>query len=926
MKKTTIKAIFASMILASFTATAQQGDGAKLSIAKQAWEKDGFFEGYSPEQEIIQKRTATSKHFLNANGSYTTQIGGKMHYQDAKGAWQDVNPAIQRLALNNGYAFANVTNDIKSYFPADAGSKPVKMHFNGTQNLQWFGNPTLAITANGKQLSSKKISKGEAVISDNKIRYNNAYPGISEEFEVIPAGLENNTIIHEMTSELRSLPSSAMLEFSQIITVENGWSIMANGKMQTNAFSAKSFHINIPGFEEGISFSPIVIFDNKLTKQQALTLAYSPFDKLSSAEQEQMRNHVMVVDYSAEFTADGLKITTKLPAKWLQSTSRAFPVTIDPTATVGSIADGTFYGPMTHWYGFQRHATLYLQSEIGGFGTITAIEYYKTNTASARTKPTKVYMRTKAESVLSGTAAWNSPTYIGGIAPVYDGMTTQDGTSGWKMITLTTPFDYVADNLLIMVTDIYGGSGSSQYLAQQTVPNRQAYNRADGSDPGDASATAVENRMQTIRITYTEDPNACPSATGASATVTSGTTATINWSGNASNFEILVQPAGTGAPAEADGTGVDVVGATTYNVTDLTSQTAYEFYIRSECGDGVDFSGWSGPYLFNTTMLPDCPTDPVPAQNGVEIPTGNVTFSWTAATTGDPAVSYNLYYGLTPGNANLLVGNYTTTSAAITLTGYDTTFYWRIEPINAGGSNGTCSEWNFTTVSPPPAPANDDCTGAITLEVGGTFATNPIVGTNISSTGTTGVPAPGCASYVGGDVWYSVVVPASGNITIEANRNTNGLITDMGMAVYAGECTALTLVECDDDDSSDGNFPMISLTGRTPGEVLSVRLWEYSNDTFGTFLVSAYDASLSTASFDNAVLTFYPNPVNDKLHVSYSEIIDKVVVYNLLGQQVAFKTLNATSGDIDFSRMASGAYMVKMTSGSQTKTIKVLKN
>ncbi len=45
--------------------------------------------------------------------------------------------------------------------------------------------------------------------------------------------------------------------------------------------------------------------------------------------------------------------------------------------------------------------------------------------------------------------------------------------------------------------------------------------------------------------------------------------------------------------------------------------------------------------------------------------------------------------------------------------------------------------------------------------------------------------------------------------------------------------------------------------------------------------------------------------------MSYSEIISDVSVYNLLGQQVIAKAINANQSQIDMSNLASGAYIVK---------------
>ena len=221
-------------------------------------------------------------------------------------------------------------------------------------------------------------------------------------------------------------------------------------------------------------------------------------------------------------------------------------------------------------------------------------------------------------------------------------------------------------------------------------------------------------------------------------------------------------------------------------------------------------------------------------------------------------------------------------------------------------------------------PVNDECNNATVLTPGGVFGTNPLVGTNEFATASSGAPAPGCASYSGGDVWYQVTVPASGSITIETNNNSSN-ISDTGMAVYSGSCGTLTLVECDDDDSSDGNFSLISLTGRTPGEVLLVRVWEYGGGTEDTFLVSAYDASLSAGSFDNSNFLVYPNPVKDMLNISYSSEISYVRVVNMLGQEVISKDINATSTQLDMSHLSAGAYLVTVSSGDALKTLKVVK-
>ena len=87
------------------------------------------------------------------------------------------------------------------------------------------------------------------------------------------------------------------------------------------------------------------------------------------------------------------------------------------------------------------------------------------------------------------------------------------------------------------------------------------------------------------------------------------TEATISWTANngETDWEIVVQAVGTGEPG-ASGT------ATTnnpYTASGLTSNTAYEVYIRAFCG-GSDYSAWTGPVNFTTacsTLTPEYTQD-----------------------------------------------------------------------------------------------------------------------------------------------------------------------------------------------------------------------------------------------------------------------------------------------------------------------------
>jgi gliding motility-associated-like protein len=149
---------------------------------------------------------------------------------------------------------------------------------------------------------------------------------------------------------------------------------------------------------------------------------------------------------------------------------------------------------------------------------------------------------------------------------------------------------------------------------------------------------------------------------------------------------------------------------------------------------------------------------------------------------------------------------------------------------------GSYADFTICVGTPPPPPANDEPCNAIPLTVAENGTCNYQTFTNQSATGTTGVPDPGCANYLGGDVWFKVTVPCSGSLVLDTQT---GSMTDGGMAIYSGTCSSLTLIQCDDDGSSNGLMPRISRTGLVPGSTLWIRFWEYGNDNNGTFGICA---------------------------------------------------------------------------------------
>ena len=242
-----------------------------------------------------------------------------------------------------------------------------------------------------------------------------------------------------------------------------------------------------------------------------------------------------------------------------------------------------------------------------------------------------------------------------------------------------------------------------------------------------------------------------------------------------------------------------------------------------------------------------------------------------------------------------------------------------------GGSTGSGS-FNIcaTEITPPPVAANDDCITAETLSLGATCIA--VIGSNNATNSEDldpTIPGTGCAAYGGRDVWYKVVVPASGQIILETSEDDLS-ISDGGMAIYSGSCDSngLTLVDCDDSSNSNTiyDFERIELTNRTEGEQLFIRVWAFDNAELGTFEICAIDPE--PLSISNATISdfkMYPNPIvnsgtlNMKLNNLFNSDIN-ILIYNIEGRQVFTKSTNALDGNLsmNINLPASGVYFVKV--------------
>lgn len=88
---------------------------------------------------------------------------------------------------------------------------------------------------------------------------------------------------------------------------------------------------------------------------------------------------------------------------------------------------------------------------------------------------------------------------------------------------------------------------------------------------------------------------------------------------------------------------------------------------------------------------------------------------------------------------------------------------------------------------------------------------------------------------------------------------------------------------------------------------------------------STYNRNLNTTLFSKNAIQLYPNPANKIVTISTNNntVIDKIIVYNLLGKKVIESTTNTNT--ITVENLAQGVYIIEAYSGEQKMVSKLVR-
>ncbi|MCF8322644.1 MAG: T9SS type A sorting domain-containing protein [Flavobacterium sp.] len=88
---------------------------------------------------------------------------------------------------------------------------------------------------------------------------------------------------------------------------------------------------------------------------------------------------------------------------------------------------------------------------------------------------------------------------------------------------------------------------------------------------------------------------------------------------------------------------------------------------------------------------------------------------------------------------------------------------------------------------------------------------------------------------------------------------------------------------------------------------------------------SITNPALGTEKFEASKVKMYPNPAKNTLNIDANGSIQKVSVYNILGQEVLSKKPNSNSTTLQTSGLQRGTYIVRSTVDGKTSTTKLIK-
>ncbi|MGA2092466.1 MAG: CotH kinase family protein, partial [Sedimentisphaerales bacterium] len=263
----------------------------------------------------------------------------------------------------------------------------------------------------------------------------------------------------------------------------------------------------------------------------------------------------------------------------------------------------------------------------------------------------------------------------------------------FKILTYTVTASAGANGSVAPTSSVVNYGGSQLFTATANtdyIVNKWQVDGADVQTGGNTYTITNVTATHAVTVSFVVvSPSQASNPTPANSATNVAVTTDLSWTAGAraTSHDVYFGTASTPPLVSSSQTG------TTYDTGTMANGTTYYWRIdEKNAGGTTTGTVWS----FTTIVaVPAQATTPSPATGatGVSITS---TLSWTA---GARATSHDVYFG-TASTPPLVSSSQTGTTYSPGTLGYSTTYYWRIDEKNAGGTT-TGTVWSFTTTQAP---------------------------------------------------------------------------------------------------------------------------------------------------------------------------------------------------------------------------------
>ncbi len=407
------------------------------------------------------------------------------------------------------------------------------------------------------------------------------------------------------------------------------------------------------------------------------------------------------------------------------------------------------------------------------------------------------------------------------------------------------------------------------------------------------------------------------------------TTATVSWTPGGAETDWLVKYGEPGFDPLTQGVSASVSGSANVLLTDLSPAHIYNVFVQSLCGGSDGNSYFTGPITLKTTPVNDmlCNATPlvidaactrssftnIGATLEVNEPMGScydaageqtVWFSFQAPSSGNVTVTTD-FEGGTLEDTELAVFNAPSDCSNLSTLGSE---------IGCDEDGGTTGTGFLSTVSLTNLVEGD----TYFVQINGfmSFDDGTMEGTFCIEVTDDGVACPQPT-----DVTVTNLTTSSAEVSWRVSGNETVWELKYGPEGFDPNTTGMSVIDADGD-------PVQLLTGLNPDATYEVYVRaRCATDIESEFAgpVSFTTMQLSLANEDFISFEYFPNPIKNKLTLRANNPIEKVQIYNLLGQEIIKEVCNSSLVQLNTTSILQGVYFMKVTINKVEKVFRLVK-